>query len=154
MALYLLNGTRVTKAGVSVTADPDPIVTVNNDLYRRRPLPHEVPTITEGSLFGLWVAAGTKMRRSELDRMFADAQIDSITPATGGTAGGTPVTLRGRDLIGVTSVTFGGTAGTALTVVSPGVVTVVTPAKSAGAVAVAVVNDAGTTTVANGFTYA
>lgn len=80
--------------------------------------------------------------------------VNAITPATGGVAGGTVVTITGKNFTGVTGVTFGGTAGTALTVIDDRTVRVTTPAKSAAAVAVAVTSPAGTTTVAGGFTFA
>jgi hypothetical protein len=90
---------------------------------------------------------------AEIDRHFPAAVISSITPATGPAAGGTTVTIKGQNFTGTTAVNFGGTPGTSLTIVSENELTVVTPAKTAGAHSVAVVGDDGTTTVADGFLY-
>lgn len=79
--------------------------------------------------------------------------ITSITPNTGGTAGGTEVVIAGLNLTGSTSVTFGGTAGTAFSVVSDTSIAVTTPAKTAGAKDVVVVNANGNATSTGGFTY-
>lgn len=80
--------------------------------------------------------------------------ITSITPATGTTAGGTAVVIRGTNLAGTTSVTFGGTAGTALVNVSDTEVHVTTPAKTAGAKDVIDTTPDGAVTSTGGFTYA
>lgn len=80
--------------------------------------------------------------------------IASLTPTMGSVSGGTVVVITGTDLTNVTSVTFGGTAGTSMTVDSATQITVTTPAGSAGAVDV-VVSD-GTnpdSTLTGGFTY-
>lgn len=80
----------------------------------------------------------------------ADAGIE---PNTGPAVGNTTVTISGDDLKDVTGVTFGGTAGTALTKVSDEKITVKTPAHAAGAVNVVVTDPSGAKTVTNGFTY-
>lgn len=97
---------------------------------------------------------GQLVRQSFIDGLFKTATIDTITPATGGVAGGTPVVIKGTNLAGAEGVTFGGTAGTAFQVISNTEIHVTTPAKSAGAYAVVVKDDAGDVTKANGFTYA
>lgn len=85
-----------------------------------------------------------------------DAPSDvTLSPVTGPIAGGTIVTIEGDNLVGITSVTFGGTAGTALNVTkaAQGEVKVTTPAKAAGAVNVVLVDTSGNTTITNGFTF-
>lgn len=81
-----------------------------------------------------------------------------LSPATGSTAGGDVIEITGDNLEGVTSVTFGGTAGTSLEQVVAGedvvALTVVTPAKTAGAVNVVLVDTSGNTTLTSGFTFA
>ena len=74
-------------------------------------------------------------------------RIDSISPGIGPTAGGTTVTITGWNFSdeNVTSVTFGGTPGTGLNVISDSKLTVVTPANSAGFVDVSVVGDSSDT---------
>lgn len=79
--------------------------------------------------------------------------LTSISPTSGSTSGGTTVTLTGTNLTGTTGVTFGGVAATSVTVVDDTEVTCVTPAHSAGAVAVQVTNPAGNDSLAAAFTY-
>lgn len=74
-------------------------------------------------------------------------RVDKVTPGTAlATAGGTVVVVQGRFFTGATSVTFGGTAGTALTVIDDETIRVTTPAKAAGTHQVAVVTPNGTAT--------
>lgn len=83
------------------------------------------------------------------------ATITSLSPATGGAAGGTAVTITGTGFTGATGVTFGGTAGTSFSVVNATTINVTTPAKSAGTYDVKVVMpapDPGVTRTA-GFVY-
>lgn len=64
--------------------------------------------------------------------------IDSVSPSTGSTAGGSEVTIRGNHFSDhlINSVKFGGTPGTAFARVSNEELTVKTPAHVAGAVAI------------------
>src|SRR3712207_6713202 len=77
--------------------------------------------------------------------------IDSVTPASGPTTGGTSVTIKGKNLEGV-AVSFGGVraadptgSGTSLSVT--------TPQHAAGAVEVLVDRDGAKDSLADGFTY-
>lgn len=79
--------------------------------------------------------------------------ISTVTPNTGLAAGGTSVTIVGTNFTGATACTFGGTAGTSRVVVDDTHITVVTPAKTAGAYDVVVTTPAGSGTKTNGFTY-
>jgi len=79
--------------------------------------------------------------------------LTSISPANGPTAGGTAVTITGTNFISVTSVTIGGNAPTAVTVVSSTSITATTPAGAAGPANVVVTTSAGTATGANLFTF-
>jgi hypothetical protein len=97
---------------------------------------------------------GQMVTQSFIDGLFKTATIDTVVPATGLAAGGTVVTITGTNLAGSEGVTFGGTAGTAFKVLSNTQVRVTTPAKTAGAYAVVVKDDAGDVTKASGFTYA
>lgn len=78
-----------------------------------------------------------------------------LSPATGSAVGGTVVTLTGQSLVGVTAVNFGATPGTALDVskAADGEVKVTSPAGTAGAVDVTLVDADGNTVVEDGFTY-
>lgn len=77
----------------------------------------------------------------------------AISPAAGAAAGGTTVTLTGTRFLSVSSVTFGGTACTSLSVVNATTLTCVTPAKAAGQYTVVVNNVSGSATRVNAYTY-
>ncbi len=80
--------------------------------------------------------------------------VTAITPTSGPTTGGTPVTLTGTGFRSGATVQLGGTPGTSVTVVNSTSITAVSPAHAAGAVSVMVTNtDAQSGTLANGFTY-
>jgi formylglycine-generating enzyme required for sulfatase activity len=79
--------------------------------------------------------------------------VTSISPAAGGTTGGSLITLSGQLLNGVSSVTIGGVSCTNVVAVNSTTVTATTPAGSVGAATVVVTGAKGTVTVPNGFTY-
>lgn len=68
-------------------------------------------------------------------------------------AGGTVVIVEGDNFTGATSVTFGGTAGTAFSVTDDNHIKVTTPAKTAGTYDVVVVKAAGNATGTGVVTY-
>ncbi|GHH22019.1 IPT/TIG domain-containing protein [Streptomyces lanatus] len=154
MGLYKADGTRVTKAAFPANAVTDPEKVVTQDIYNTRPYTENGDKQPEGSIKTLAYKAGAVLRQSEIDKLFPAATIATVSPATGPTAGGTAVTITGTNLDGVSSVTFGGTAGTALTIVSATKLTVTSPAGTAGAKDVVLVDDAGNVTKTGGFTYA
>jgi hypothetical protein len=85
---------------------------------------------------------------------FAAPSVTGISPSTGTVAGGDTVTITGTGFMGGAAVTFGGSGGTGVTVVSPAIITVTTPAHAAGAVDVVVTNaDSQSGVLAGGFTY-
>jgi hypothetical protein len=81
--------------------------------------------------------------------------ITGVSPSTGPTAGGTPVTITGKNFVSGAKVIFGGAAATSVMVVSATQITAKTPRHNKlGAVSVVVTNpDGGSGTLANGFTY-
>lgn len=79
--------------------------------------------------------------------------ITTISPNSGSINGGTAVTITGTNFVSGATVTFGGTAGTNVTVVSGTSITATTPAHAAGAVNVVVSESSGSATLTNGFTY-
>jgi hypothetical protein len=85
-------------------------------------------------------------------RYTATPTITDVTPSTGTTAGGTAVTITGANFIGATSVTFGGIAA-GISSVSDTMISVTTPARTAGTVTVSVVTPNGTANSANAFIY-
>lgn len=154
MGLYNAAGARITKAGFPATTDTsDPVMVVTAKVYstRRYSTGDKKP---EGSIRGIAFNVGDKVKQSEINKLFPNPTIDTVVPATGGVAGGTVVTIKGTFLDGATAVTFGGTAGTALTLVSDTEMRITTPAKAAGAYDIVITDDAGTVTKTAGFTYA
>lgn len=80
--------------------------------------------------------------------------IASVTPNSGSTLGGTPVTIAGANFLTGTSVTFGGVAATSVVPALNGLsLTCVAPAHAAGLVNVVVTTSAGNVTSVNGYTY-
>ena len=81
--------------------------------------------------------------------------LTGLTPSSGTSQGGTTVTLTGSNFTGATSVRFGATSGTALSVVNDSTITVHSPAHTAGLVDVTMVGPSGTSPVnsADGFTF-
>jgi IPT/TIG domain len=82
--------------------------------------------------------------------------VASLSPAGGGTAGGTLVTIKGSRLTGATVVKFGATNATSFTVVDDTRVVAVAPAGAAGSVQVAVTTSGGSSanTAADDYLYA
>ncbi len=70
-------------------------------------------------------------------------RVAKVSPSSGSRKGGTVVTLTGSNFYAVSAVTFGGSAGTRLTVVSSTKLRVTTPAHTKGRVDVVVSTDAG-----------
>jgi hypothetical protein len=80
--------------------------------------------------------------------------VTSITPNSGTINGGTTVTITGTGFLAGATVKLGGTAASAVTVVTGGTITATTPAHAVGAVSVVVTNtDSQSGTLANGYTY-
>ncbi len=80
--------------------------------------------------------------------------VTSISPASGPTSGGTPVTITGNWFVTGATVTIGGAPATDVAVLGATSITAKTPAGTEGPRDVVVANaDAGTTTLAGGFTY-
>jgi len=80
--------------------------------------------------------------------------VSSISPGSGPTAGGTPVTITGTGFASGATVTLGGSAATNVAVANSTTITATTPAHAAGAVNIVVTNaDGQSGTLANGFTY-
>ncbi len=80
--------------------------------------------------------------------------VSGIAPSNGSLNGGTTVTITGSGLSRVTSVSFGGVAGTGLSATGDSSLTVTTPAAWAGVVTVTVVtSDGSSTTMPNAFVY-
>jgi uncharacterized delta-60 repeat protein len=79
--------------------------------------------------------------------------VASISPSSGPTAGGTPVTITGSNFIAGSGVTIGGTAATGVTVVSATSITATTPARAAGVASVLVTGTNGANAANTLYTY-
>jgi hypothetical protein len=98
-------------------------------------------------------AAGTSARRhADLYTYVRPPRVTAVTPASGGTAGSSRITLSGAGFTKVRSVRFGTHPGIAVKVTSPTSLKVTTPPHAAGAVKVRVVTDFGTSAPVT-FTY-
>lgn len=123
--------------------------TVGADVFEDRPIPG-----SEKHFRVLKFTEGSTITQAQVDAAYVEGTITSTVPDTGGTAGGTNVTITGTGLLEAQGVTFGGTAATNVVVVSDTTITCTTPAHAGGAVNVVVLLDAGNATDTNGFTYA
>ncbi len=84
----------------------------------------------------------------------APLTVSNLSPDNGGTAGGTTITINGTGFVSGATVTFGGIAGTSVTLLSSTQLQAVTPPHSAGTVNVVVTNPGGqSATLTNSFTY-
>ena len=102
---------------------------------------------------GTWVMQMVAFRGS-LQNSSSPPAPTSVSPTSGPTSGGTPVTISGTNFVSGATVTFGGTAATNVVVVSSTSITATTPAQSAGVVNVVVTNSNGQSgTLTNGYTY-
>jgi cell wall-associated NlpC family hydrolase len=88
---------------------------------------------------------------SALGRFYyiAPPQVSALSPASGPTSGGTPVTLTGANFVAVTSVTVGGHPATGLSVASPSQLTFTVPAGTAGTAPVVVTGAYGSSAPVN-----
>jgi hypothetical protein len=90
------------------------------------------PSGTEGATVKVVITAAYGTSNS-VGYLYADTpHISSISPTSGTHLGGTRITIKGSNFAGVKSVTFGGKAGTHLTVSSTGTLTVLTPSGTKG----------------------
>jgi hypothetical protein len=80
--------------------------------------------------------------------------IGGVSPGSGSTSGGTVITITGSNFVSGATVHIGGTSATGVTFVSSTELRATTPAATAGATAVQVVNPGGlSATLSNGFSY-
>ncbi len=154
MALTKQDGTEIAKSpGGTVlqsVSDPDPQIKVLIDVYKETPYDGvDYPT----QMLQLRFHTGQIIRQSTWDAEFTAPTISGISPATGGAAGGTVVTITGTGFTPDTTVTIGGNAATAIDVDNPTRLKCTTAAHTAGAVNVVVSNGSGTATLTNGYTF-
>lgn len=159
MTFYNAAGSRLTKtqllALTQTPASADPPLQFTAPVYKAySPDGSNQASGTFEELNKLAFAAGEIVPTSVINAEFVPATISSVSPNTGGVAGGTSVTIKGTDFGGTSGVTFGGTAATSVKVVNSTTITCVTPAKSAATVDVVVQDDSGNVTATGAFTFA
>ena len=114
----------------------------------------DVPANIEGGASNIQVVAnGIASTPVSVTVASTAPSITGLAPTSGPAAGGTPVTIAGTNFVAGAKVTFGGSAGTSVTVNSASSITVTTPAHAAGAVSVVVTNPNGQSATST-FTYA
>jgi hypothetical protein len=157
MAILASDGTTVltkTALQAKTTDVPATKTTVNEDIYQTYNYdPYRDNFKTFDGERKLLFKAGQVIDKSVIDDLYPTATFASIAPATGAAAGGTPVTIKGTHLDGVTGVTIGGNAITSFKVVNDTTITGTTAAHTAGAVNVVIADDAGTVTGTGAYTY-
>jgi hypothetical protein len=79
--------------------------------------------------------------------------VTSVTPSSGSTAGGTPVTITGSGFVTGATVTIGGNEASSVVFVSAGEITATTPAGSAGAAEVVVTEEGISSTLGPTYSY-
>lgn len=144
------NGTAVTKAGVAKTTETITYVVLQEDLNIRRPF-GQFDTNPRGDKVTIFCKAGHRLTQSAFDRLFLEPDVQVINPQAG--KAGDKVQVTGTNLDGVTGVTVGGVAATAVIVVSSTLVEFTVPAHAAGVVDIVLTDDAGAHTITGGFTY-
>jgi alpha-tubulin suppressor-like RCC1 family protein len=112
----------------------------------------DVPVLVSslGQVAGIAAGGGHDLAYSE-----PIPTVSAVSPTSGSTEGGTPVTITGANFEGATAVRFGANGATSFTVTSATSISATAPAGSAGTVNVTVTTHAGTspTVVADRFTY-
>jgi hypothetical protein len=104
--------------------------------------------IDYGTYAGQTGRTGTITPKAPYPDQTSPPVVTQVSPSTGLAAGGTAVTISGWNLTGATGVTFGGTAATAVVVVSPNTITATSPAHAAGTVDVQVTTPKGVSPIA------
>lgn len=158
MPLYTQDGNRLSLTefdGLCTTASQT-VYTLGTDVYETYGYDSEDVSdqFTSPDGYRLKYPAGTVFTAAQHTALYQAATVAAVTPATGTTAGGTAVVITGTNFTVGSTVTFGGTAATSVVVTSPTRITCVTPAKTAGAVTVAVTTDTGAASKATAYTYA
>ena len=125
-------------------APPRPYLLGDVDHRRHAAGPVDVAVTTPG---------GTATSTGGFTYLLPTPAISAVSPSSGPTAGGTPVTITGSGFVTGATVSIGGVAATSVIVVSATSITAVTGAHAAGPVDVAVTTPGGTATSTGGFTY-
>lgn len=153
MTLVKGDGTPIAKAPggtvLQAVSDPDPKLKVLINVYDAG-----VPDGTKYPAARTQLAfhSGQIIRTSAWNERFPLPEVESVTPSTGLEAGGTAVTIVGKNFTPATTVKFAAASATSVVVLTPTKLTCVTPAGT-GAVAVEATTSAGAGSKASAFTY-
>jgi PKD repeat protein len=130
-------------AGTGVTVNSDTNITVTS------------PAHTAGTVYVTVTAPGGTSATVQASRFSYVIRpgVTGATPSSGPVAGGNLVVLTGTGFTGATSVMFGATAGTGVTVNSATNITVTAPAHTSGTVYVTVTTPGGTSATMSGNRY-
>jgi hypothetical protein len=124
-----------------------------NVVNNATPAPSPLPTALDPFDHLLLVDTSLAPPAASCDPVLMPPYITTVAPATGVAAGGTAVVLTGSGFTTATSVTFGGVAGTAFSVINDTTIHVTTAAHAAGTVSVVVLRPSTNITKAAGFIY-
>ncbi|MBJ7387853.1 MAG: IPT/TIG domain-containing protein, partial [Sphingomonadaceae bacterium] len=97
--------------------------------------------------------AGTATQPSAFNYASTEPKINGVSPGSGSTAGGNSVSINGQNLLGTTSVTFGGVPALYFSVSNPNQITAYPPAGSLGTVDVGVTSPDGSVSSPNAYSY-
>ncbi|MFO0112862.1 MAG: IPT/TIG domain-containing protein [Sphingomonadaceae bacterium] len=97
--------------------------------------------------------AGTATQPSAFNYASTEPKINGVSPGSGSTAGGNSVSINGQNLLGTTSVTFGGVPALYFSVSNPNQITAYPSAGSLGAVDVGVTSPGGSVSSPNAYSY-
>ncbi|MEV7011659.1 IPT/TIG domain-containing protein [Streptosporangium sp. NPDC051022] len=154
MTLHTQDGTQLSKTAATAlftpVTDTDPLIKATVNIDERYDQDGADPRFPyDGKR--LAIRKGQVIRTSVLNEYFPAATVDSISPATGPAAGGTAVTIKGKNFTPGSVPKIGNVAATTVVVIDAQTITCVSPAKTAGTHDVTVTTDANTATKASAF---
>jgi hypothetical protein len=148
---------RTTSGGQAAITGDNPIVTLNFKIIGTS---GSIP-LTFANVSGAYDNSGTGTNilntagstAANYSISTPNPSVSSLTPANGSTTGGTVVTITGSNFVNGATVSFGGVAGTAVSVKSATSIVATSPAHGSGATDVVVTQSGQSATKAGGFTY-
>ncbi len=143
MGVFRADGTRVTRSTFPTVAPANVPLEVTQDLWLTTDFESRESKNPAGDKRTLLARKGKIITQRDIDALFPTAIVTSVTPTTSPLTGGRVIEVVGDHLDGVTAVTVGGVAATAVTVVRDDLLRFTTPALAAGTHAVVLVDDAG-----------
>ena len=155
---YTVNGTAASTASVDANGN-EVVIVVPSSIPASTAVTVAITGVTNppgGSYtLGVYTSSDFVEEFTPSYTIIAVPTVTSISPTSGPTTGGTPVTITGTGFVSGATVMFGTVTATAVTVSSATSITATSPAESAGTVNVTVTTAGGTsaTSSADQFTY-